>query len=55
MIKILIQNPKSHGDEYYEISTDKDGVWIGTQDGEGMQVSSQQFFDGIDKFYKENF
>ncbi len=29
--------------------------WIGNEDGEGMQVLEDDFFDIIDKFFREKF
>jgi hypothetical protein len=46
-------------DRHYEISfhigRHKENVWIRNSGGEMMQIEEQQFFDLIDKFFKENF
>lgn len=47
---------------YYEISEVhetipelKDKFWLNNQDGEGGTFDIKQFFEIIDKFFKENF
>jgi hypothetical protein len=30
-------------------------VWIETQDGEGSDFATEDFFDVVDKFYREKF
>jgi hypothetical protein len=46
-------------DRHYEISFHmdrlKNHIWIANAGHEGMEVSEQQFFELIDKFFKENF
>lgn len=52
---VIIRNPEKP-DKLYEIEMrDRDTVWIGTEEGEGMELDNQALFDCIDKLYKENF
>lgn len=54
-VEIIIRNPENPDKGYIITSTDR-CTWIEIlEDGEGMEIDSQNFFNCIDTFYKENF
>jgi len=50
---LLLRHPD--GREYSIEEKDDTSIWISDNTGEGGEFKSKDFFEIVDKFYKENF